>query len=139
MAGVFGETKEISGTRDRGKLIMTKKEKAMLLSGGNFEKAEQYLTEGIEWNLYEDKQTVRGKINVLKFCKKVSEYFESITTKFEMFGIIEEKNRVSIYGRAEFIRESKTVNIVHSCDVYEFDEEDNVKVIHSYCNSNRPE
>lgn len=118
---------------------MTQKEIAMLLSGGNFEKAERYLTEDIEWNLYEDKQTVSGKKNVLEFCKKVSEYFKSITTKFEMFGIMEEKNRVSIYGRAEFIRESKTVNIVHSCDVYEFDEKGNVEVIHSYCNSNRPE
>ena len=72
---------------------MTQKEIAMLLLGGEFEKAVKYLAENVEWNLYEDKQTISGRKNVLDFCKKVGEYFRSVTTRSEMFGIIERRTR----------------------------------------------
>ncbi len=115
------------------------KEVAQLFSGGDFEQVSDYLAEDVEWNIYEDAQQIKGKQDVIDFCRKIAKYFKSVTTKFEMFGMIESENKVSIYGRAEFIRESKTVSIIHSCDVYEFDSFSKIKKICSYCNSKKTE
>jgi hypothetical protein len=114
---------------------MKNKEIALSFSGGKFEEVANYIAENVEWNIYEEKTSIAGKNDVLKFCRSVAEYFNSVTTKFETFGVVADENKVAIYGRAEFIRESKTVNIVHSCDVYEFDVEGKMIKIYSYCNS----
>lgn len=113
------------------------KEIAQLFSAGKFSEVEKYLSENIVWNVYEEKKVISGKASVLEFMRKVGEYFKSITTKFETFGILEDGDKVAIYGRAEFIRGSKTVNIVYSCDVYIFDGRGYIQKIHSYCNSTR--
>jgi cytochrome oxidase Cu insertion factor (SCO1/SenC/PrrC family) len=115
--------------------MKTNREVALSFSGGKFEDVADYVAENVEWNVYEEKMSITGKSDVLKFCRSVAEYFKSVTTKFEMFGIVADDTKVAIYGRAEFIRESKTVNIVHSCDVYEFDAEGKILKIYSYCNS----
>lgn len=117
---------------------MTKKEIAKLFSGGDFAKIESSLSENIEWNIYENFQKLEGKKSVIEFAENVAQYFQSVTTKFEMFGIIEEDNKIAIYGHAEFIKEGKTVNRVNSCDIYEFDQDEKIIKIHSYCNSNKP-
>lgn len=117
---------------------MTKIEVAKLFSGGDFEKVESNLSENIEWNIYEDFQKLEGKKSVIEFSKNVAQYFQSVTTKFEVFGIIEEDDKIAIYGQAEFIREGKTVNKVNSCDLYEFDQNEKIIKVHSYCNSNKP-
>ena len=108
---------------------------ASSFSGGKFEEVADYIADDVEWNIYEEKMVVSGKSEVLKFCRSVAEYFKSVTTKFEMYGMVADDSKVSIYGRAEFIREGETVNIVHSCDVYEFDGEWKMLKIYSYCNS----
>ena len=110
---------------------------AQLFSGGKFSEVEDYLSAEIEWNIYEEKKILKGKTPVIDFTRKVGEYFRSITTKFETFGILEDGNKVAIYGRAEFIRGSKTVNTIYSCDIYIFNGFGNIQKIHSYCNSNR--
>ena len=115
--------------------MKSNKEVAQLFSGGKFDEVADYISETVEWNIYEEKMSITGKSEVLKFCSSVAEYFKSVTTKFEMFGIVADGDRVAIYGKAEFIRESKTVNIVHSCDVYEFDSNGKIQKIYSYCNS----
>ncbi len=115
----------------------TQKEIAQLFSSGKFEEVEKHLADDITWNIYEEKQIISGKNQVLAFTKKVANYFLSISTKFETFGILEEDNKVAVYGRAEFIRGSKTVSTVYSCDVYIFNPKRQVQKIHSYCNSNR--
>jgi hypothetical protein len=96
-------------------------EVAQLFSVGKFDEVEAYISDNIEWNIYEEKMCINGKADVLKFCRSIADYFASISTKFESFGLIADQDKVSIYGRAEFICEGKTVNVVHSCDVYEFD------------------
>jgi hypothetical protein len=117
----------------------TPKEIAQLFSAGKFTEVEKYLSADMEWNIYEEKKILSGKSSVLEFMRKVGEYFKTITTKFETFGILEDENKVAIYGRAEFIRETKTVNIVYSCDVYIFNARGHIQKVHSYCNSNRPQ
>jgi hypothetical protein len=111
---------------------------AMLYSGGKFAEIEEYMSDTIQWYVYEDNKTYSGKESVIAFANSVSEYFSSVTTKFETFGIIEEHSKIAIYGRGEFIRGAKTVNIVHSCDVYEFSDDGKIQNVYSYCNSNRP-
>src|SRR5262245_55894136 len=91
---------------------------ASLFSEGKFSEVEGYLSEDVEWNIYEEKQILKGKQSVLDFMRKVGQYFKTITTKFETFGMLEDGNKVAIYGRAEFIRESKTINVIYSCDIY---------------------
>ena len=118
--------------------MKSNKEIATLFSGGNFKEVAGNLTNDVEWNIYENDLNIKGKEAVLDFCKKVAEYFQSVTTKFEMFGILEGDNKVSIYGHAEFIKEGKTINTVNSCDIYEFDENSVIKKIYSYCNSKKP-
>lgn len=113
------------------------KEIALLFSEGKFMEVEQYLSADIVWNVYEEKKVISGKQSVIDFMRKVGAYFNSITTKFETFGILEDGDKVAIYGRAEFIRGSKTINVVYSCDVYKFDGRGFIQKVHSYCNSNR--
>jgi hypothetical protein len=115
------------------------KEIAELFSSGKFSEVENYLSDDIVWNIYEEKQVLSGKESVIKFMKKIGEYFKSLTTNFETFGVLEEGDKVAIYGRAEFIRGSKTVNTVYSCDVYIFNPFGKIKKVHSYCNSTRPQ
>jgi hypothetical protein len=110
---------------------------AQLFSEGKFADVENYLSADIVWNIYEEKQIISGKNSVLEFMKKAAGYFISTTTKFETFGILEDGNKVAIYGRAEFIRGSKTINIIYSCDIYIFNGFGNIQKVHSYCNSNR--
>jgi hypothetical protein len=113
------------------------KEIAQLFSEGKFAEVENYLSGDIVWNIYEEKKVISGKTPVMEFTKKVGDYFRSITTKFETFGILQDGDKVAIYGRAEFIRGSKTINTVYSCDIYKFDGRGYIQKIHSYCNSNR--
>ncbi len=116
----------------------TSKEIAELFSSGKFAEVENYLTADVVWNIYEEKQVISGKPSVIAFMRKVGAYFTSTTTKFETFGVLEDDDKVAIYGRAEFIRGSQTINTVYSCDVYIFDGRGYIRKIHSYCNSNRP-
>lgn len=117
---------------------MTKREIAESLSGADFEQVKDKLAENIEWNMYEESNFIKDKQAVIEFSDKVKEYFQSITTNFETIGIIEGEDKIAIYGRAEFIRDGKTVNSVNSCDVYEFDADGKVFKVHSYCNSKKP-
>ncbi len=99
---------------------MTNKEIATFFSGGEFEKVEAHLAENIEWNIYEHFQQLKGKQSVIAFAENVAQYFQSVTTKFDLFGIVEEANTIAIYGHAEFIRAGETVNKFNSFYVYEF-------------------
>ncbi len=117
---------------------MTNREIAEFLSTGEYEKVTDKIADNIEWNMYEESDSIKGKQAFIEFAENVAAYFRSVTTKFEMDGVIEDENKIAIYGRAEFIRDGKTVNKVNSCDVYEFDADGRVSKVHSYCNSNKP-
>lgn len=119
--------------------MLTFKEIAERFSSGKFGEVENYLADDIVWNIYEEKQIITGRQAALELMKKAGNFFGAVTTKFETFGILEEGDKVAIYGRAEFIRGSTTVNTVYSCDVYIFNPFGKIKKIHSYCNSSRPQ
>jgi hypothetical protein len=111
---------------------MTKKEIAQAFSGGKFDKCSAYLTDQTIWNT-PGEQYLEGKKDIELFCKKISAYFDSITTNFKQLNLIENDNCVAINGTAEFLREGKRVSFVSSCDVYEFEEDNKILSIHSYC------
>ena len=117
---------------------MTKREIAESLSGADFEKVGDKLSENIEWNIYEESMFIKGRQAVIEFSDKVKEYFQTITTDFKTTGVIEDENKIVIYGQAEFIRDGEIINNVNSCDVYEFDADEKVSKVHSYCNSKKP-
>ncbi|KAK6019908.1 ATPase/histidine kinase/DNA gyrase B/HSP90 domain protein, partial [Ostertagia ostertagi] len=66
-------------------------------------------------------------------------YFSTVTTNFKQLNLIENDRCVAINGTAEFIRDGKRVAYVSSCDVYEFDMNNRILTINSYCITERPE
>lgn len=116
---------------------MNKKEIAQAFSGGHFEKCLDYLTDQTIWNT-PGEQFLTGRNEIEPFCKNVAAYFSSVTTNFKQLNLIENDHCVAINGTAEFIREGKRVSFVSSCDVYEFDSENKIMSINSYCITEQP-
>jgi hypothetical protein len=56
-----------------------------------------------------------------------------VTTDFKTLNIIAEGNKVVINGTAEFLRDNQRVSFVSACDVYEFDDNNQIQNITSYC------
>jgi hypothetical protein len=117
---------------------MTKSAIAQAFSGGQFVKCFAYLTDKTIWNT-PGEQCLTGKNEIEAFCKNISAYFSSVTTNFRQLNVIENNRCVAINGTAEFIRAEKRVSFVSSCDVYEFDKENKIISITSYCITEQPE
>jgi ABC-type taurine transport system substrate-binding protein len=111
---------------------MTKKEIVEAFSGGQFDKCFDYLTDQTIWNT-PGEQLLTGRKEIESFCEKISAYFSSITTKFKQLNLIENDFCIAINGTAEFFKEEERVAFISSCDIYEFDSENKIKSIISYC------
>lgn len=111
---------------------MTKIEIAEAFSQGEFEKTYQFISDNAEWNVIEENRFV-GKQAIIDNCEQVGSYFKSVTTDFKTLNIISEENKVVINGTAEFSRDNKRVSFISACDVYEFNENDQIQTITSYC------
>ena len=110
----------------------SKQEIAESFSNGHFELTYPYLSESIEWNVIGESQFV-GKSDVIENCNRTAEYFKSIETNFKTEDIIVADNKIVIRGLGEFLRDGKRVNLITACDVYEFDENNQLERISSYC------
>lgn len=99
---------------------------------GEFEQAFDYLDENIVWNILGETE-IQGKEAVISYCKQVKEYFNSVTTKFEIQDTINHYKKVIVMGTAEFIRENQVVSTISACDVYEFNRQHKIIKITSYC------
>lgn len=111
---------------------MTKTEIAKAFSSGEFEKTNKFISENAVWTVVEE-DTFIGKQAIIDNCEQVGNYFQSITTDFKTLNTIAEGNKVVISGTAEFSREKKRVSFVSACDVYEFDDNNRIQNITSYC------
>lgn len=111
---------------------MTQKQIAEEFSTGNFELIYPYLADNVQWTVVGE-EYFKGKKAVIDNCKLVASYFNSVTTKFKTINIIADNNRVAVTGTAEFIRDGKRVNFVSACDVYEFNDNNELHSIMSYC------
>ena len=115
---------------------MTLKQIAEKFSTGNFELIYPHLAENVQWTVVGE-DYFNGKKSVIDNCKQVTSYFNSVTTKFNTVTVIVDNNRVAVTGTAEFIRDGKRVNFVSACDVYEFNDNNELQTITSYCISHK--
>lgn len=57
---------------------MTKRRIAELLSGADFEKVRDKLSENIEWNMYEESEFIKGRQPLLSFPTKLKSIFSQL-------------------------------------------------------------
>ncbi|AZS16740.1 hypothetical protein [Paenibacillus lutimineralis] len=105
---------------------------AKSFSNGNFEPVFPYLATKIEWNIVGDKALV-GNEAVIENCKRTASYFNSVITKFSTWNVIAENNIVVVNGTGEFIRNGEQLSFVSACDVYTFNDSNELQRIDSYC------
>lgn len=110
----------------------TQKEIAESFSNGLFERTFHYLSDNIIWDVVGE-NVFKGKTEVVNNCRQISEYFKSVETNFKTDDIIVTENKVVIRGTGEFLRNGKRVNLITACDVYEFNNENELEKIFSYC------
>src|SRR5688500_2187470 len=117
---------------------MTKTQIAEAFSNGRFDLTYPFLADDIEWNIVEENK-FSGKQAVIENCDRTASYFKSVTTNFETHNIIADEKKIVINGTAEFLRDNKRVSFVSACDVYEFNDKDELEKISSYCIQSKPE
>ena len=105
---------------------------AEAFSMGRFEETYERLSDDVVWTIAGE-SVFRGKDEVVNNCRNVSDYFKSVDTDFRILGITYAIGKVVVQGTAEFHREGKRIAFVHACDVYEFNEQDKLISITSYC------
>jgi ketosteroid isomerase-like protein len=111
---------------------MDKKEIAQAFSNGEFEKTYKYISDDAVWSVVEEEIFI-GKQAIVNNCEQVGNYFKSVTTDFKVLNIIADKNKVVINGTAEFLRNKKRVSFISACDIYEFNDNEQIQKITSYC------
>jgi len=111
---------------------MTKTEIANAFSNGEFEKTNPFISENAVWTIVEE-DSFNGRLAILAQCEQISNYFKSVTTDFKTQHIITEGNKVVINGTAVFSRDDKRISFVSACDIYEFDDNNQIITITSYC------
>lgn len=111
---------------------LTQNEISEAFSSGNFEETYPYLAEDIEWNVIKNFQ-IRGKKEIIEQCEKTAKYFASITTDFKQIVVIANNNHVAITGTAELSENENRIEFISSCDVYEYNDQNQLQKITSYC------
>jgi len=109
-----------------------KKEIASTFSIGQFRENYNFFADDIEWNIYGE-NILSGKDAVMSHCEKITQYFQSVKTDFETFSVIENHDKIAINGKAVFRKEEKKIAVIHSCDIYEFNDQEQIQNIKSYC------
>lgn len=110
----------------------TQTEIAELFSIGQFDKTYDQIADNAEWIVVSENH-FKGKEAIIKNCKEVDKYFKSVRTEFKTLHIISENNKVVITGTAEFSRDGIRLSFVEACDFYEFNENNKIVKITSYC------
>lgn len=105
---------------------------AEAFSIGEFQTVFPHLDEKIVWTIVEENEFI-GKQAVMDNCLQVQHYFNSVVTNFETLDIITNHNKVVINGTAEFIKDNRQVSFISACDIYEFNSENKIVTITSYC------
>jgi len=112
--------------------IMTNLDIAKAFSSGEFAKTYNFIAKDARWTVVEENSFV-GKDAIIENCEEVARYFKSVVTEFENLSIIAEDNKVAIHGTAKFFRNDKLLSFVSACDLYEFNDNNQIQNITSYC------
>lgn len=110
----------------------TKSEIATSFSTGKFENCMDYLTDKTVWNK-PGEQLLTGKIEIVPYCGKSNVLFQWTNHQIQNTHVIEKDRCVSIDGTAKFIRDGKGVSFISYCDVYEFEINNTIIYVTSYC------
>ncbi|MHA7058436.1 nuclear transport factor 2 family protein [Aquimarina sp. M1] len=110
----------------------TKQQIAEFFSNGHFPQTTEYLSDEVVWDIIGE-NTFKGKKEVTENCKQTSEYFKTVQTIFTTDRIISLENQVVVIGTAEFKRDGKRLNFISACDVYDFNDQNMIEKIASYC------
>lgn len=105
---------------------------AQAFSNGEFQSVFPYLADTIVWQVVGENEFL-GKEAVMQQCLQVKAYFNSVTTQFETINCLVDGNKVAINGTAAFHINQKQKAFVWACDVYEFNEDNLLQNITSYC------
>lgn len=111
---------------------MNKEQIAELFSMGQFIEVYDFIAEDAAWEVVEENNFI-GKKAIVENCEQVARYFQSVTTNFITRSIVSNDKMVVIEGTAEFIRDNKRISFVTACDVYGFNDRNEIKNITSYC------
>ena len=111
---------------------MTKTEIAIAFSNGEFNKTSNFIGDEAVWEVVNE-DIFKGKNSIIENCNRVAQYLQSVTTDFKILNIISEDNKVVVNGTAEFFRDGKQVSFVSACDLYEFNDRNQIQKITSYC------
>ncbi|WP_042426656.1 nuclear transport factor 2 family protein [Geomicrobium sp. JCM 19039] len=109
---------------------------AEAFSNGNFKLAYPFFAEKIEWHIIGENSFI-GKKSVIENCEQTSAYFKSVTTEFTTFNVLVDSNRIAINGNAVFTRNDERLSNISACDVYEFNDDNELQIINSYCITNK--
>jgi len=112
--------------------IEHKKHLASAFSDGRFAETYPHLHENVIWHVVGENEFI-GKHAVINRCEEVAAYFVSVTTNFITHHIISEGNLVVVNGVGEFLRDGKRVSLISASEWYEFDDDDQIVKISSYC------
>mgnify|MGYP001425631465 CR=1 FL=1 len=105
---------------------------ALAFSLGKFNETYPFLAKNIHWTVIGER-SISGKNAVFERCEQVAAYFSSVEIDFKTEQIIKEDSNVVIRGTAKFIRNMDTISFVSACDVYEFNKDNLLVSINSYC------
>lgn len=105
---------------------------AQAFSNGEFQSVFPYLADAVVWQVVGENEFL-GKEAVMQQCLQVKAYFNSVTTQFETIHCLVDGNKVAINGTAAFHINQKPKAFVWACDVYEFNEDNLLQSITSYC------
>ena len=110
----------------------SKKEIAELFSHGKFENTINYLSDNIVWYIVGE-TSFKGKAAVKTNCEQTAAYFKTVGTDFKTIDIIVSEPKVIVIGTAEFKRDGKRLSFISACDIYEFNTQNKIEKIISYC------
>jgi ketosteroid isomerase-like protein len=111
---------------------LTIQQMAAAFSCGQFDKVYSYMADDVSWHIIGENSFV-GKQAVVANCEQVAAYFKTVTTIFKTENVIVGNNQVAIDGTAEFAKGGKQVAYVWACDVYLFNDNNQLAKITSYC------
>src|SRR5690554_2008713 len=107
---------------------------AEFFSLGKFHKVIKHLSDDIVWNVVGGR-TFTGKVAVIKDCEETERYFQSVDTDFKIIDRIVDNNKIAIKGTAKISKNGKKIDFSYACDVFEFNEDQKITKITSYCSS----
>ena len=110
---------------------MTLTDIATYFSTGQFSRIQQHFSEAITWEIVGE-QRLSGFDQVLKHCQSIEHYFSTVAYKFHIQAIHQTGHHVIVQGEAQF-HDTKQRSRISACDVYTFNNLNQLIQIQSYC------